>query len=61
MEDFRRDYVRLHLDVLTPDEILRRFPADEILRRFSADEILQQPSVEEIRAYLEKVEKGQRV
>jgi preprotein translocase subunit Sec63 len=68
-EDFRRDYTREHLDLLTADEILRRFSADEILRRFSADEILQGPSAgevlrrfsaEEIKAYREKLEKSRK-
>jgi hypothetical protein len=69
MEDFRRDYVKAHLDVLTPDEILGRFSADEVLGRFSTDEILRRfpseeilrrISVEEIKAYLAKLEKQQK-
>jgi hypothetical protein len=65
-EDFRRDYTREHVDLLTPEErlrglsaeeVLRRFSAEEVLRRFSVGERLQGLSAEEIKAYLEKLEK----
>lgn len=63
MEDFRRDYVRDHLGVLspddrlrglTPDDRLKGLSPDEVLKRFSFDEVLSKFSVEEIRQYLEK-------
>lgn len=54
MEDFRRDYVRDHLGVLSPDDRLRGLSPDEVLKRFSFDEVLSKFSVEEIRQYLEK-------
>jgi preprotein translocase subunit Sec63 len=50
-EDFRRDYTREHLGLLTLDDILQRFSAEEVLQRFSADEI---------KAYLERLEKQQK-
>ncbi|MDI6794171.1 MAG: hypothetical protein QME81_15140 [bacterium] len=45
MKDFQRDYIKEHLNVLTPDEVFQRF---------STDERLQGLSLEEIKAYLEK-------
>jgi hypothetical protein len=30
MEDFERDYIREHLHVLTPEEILQRFSKEEL-------------------------------
>lgn len=48
MEDFRRDYVRDHLDLLTPEEILQRLPMKEVL---------QQLPVEELKAYLAQLER----
>ncbi|MDI6794444.1 MAG: hypothetical protein QME81_16525, partial [bacterium] len=57
MKDFQRDYVKEHLNVLTPEEVLQRFSAEEVLQRFSAEEVLQRFSAEEIKAYLEKQKK----
>jgi hypothetical protein len=63
MEDFQRDYIKEHIDVLTPEEILQRFsPEDrlkglspeEILKRFSLDDRLKGISLEEIQQYLKK-------
>jgi hypothetical protein len=39
MEDFRRDYVRDHLDLLPPEERLRGLSPEERLRGLSLDEI----------------------
>ncbi|MDI6795284.1 MAG: hypothetical protein QME81_20910, partial [bacterium] len=30
MEDFKRDYTKEHLNLLTPEEVLPRFSAEEI-------------------------------
>ena len=38
IEDFQRDYVREHIDKLSPDEVLEKFSADERLRGISSDE-----------------------
>lgn len=43
LEDFRRDYTRDHVDLLTPDERLQGLSLEEVLQRFS---------LEELRAYL---------
>lgn len=45
MEDFKKDYVKENLGVLSPDDVLQRFSSDEVLNKFS---------VEEIQQYLEK-------
>ena len=55
MKDFQRDYVRNHLGLLSPDEVLDRFSPDEVLGRFSLDEILKRFSPEEIQLYLKKL------
>jgi hypothetical protein len=47
MQDFQRDYVREHLDLLTPDEVLNRYSPDEILKRYSPDEVLKHYSLDE--------------
>ena len=50
MEDFKRDYIREHLHVLT---------AEEILQNFSKEELLQGFSKEELKEYLAKREQSQ--
>ena len=35
MEDFQKDYVRDHLDVLSTDDRLKGLSTDEVLKRFS--------------------------
>jgi hypothetical protein len=64
MKDFQRDYVKNHLGLLSPDEVLDRFSPDEVLGRFSPDEVLGRFSLddrlkglspEEIKLYLEKL------
>jgi hypothetical protein len=41
MKDFQRDYVKSHLGLLSPDEVLDRFSPDEVLQRFSPDDRLK--------------------
>jgi hypothetical protein len=41
MKDFQRDYVKNHLGLLSPDEVLDRFSPDEVLNRFSPDDRLK--------------------
>ena len=54
MEDFRKDYVKENLGVLSPDDRLQGLSPDEVLKRFSSDEVLNKFSIEEIQRYLEK-------
>ena len=39
MEDFQKDYVKNHLDVLSPDEVLKRYSPDDRLKGLSLEEI----------------------
>ena len=41
MKDFQRDYVRNHLGMLSPDEVLDKFSPDDRLKGLSPDEVLQ--------------------
>ena len=58
MEDFQKDYVMNHLNVLSPDDVLKRYSPDDVLKRYSPDERLRGLSVEEIKEYLKRIEKG---
>ncbi|MCI5129153.1 MAG: hypothetical protein D3907_11785 [Candidatus Electrothrix sp. AUS3] len=64
MKDFQRDYVKNHLGLLSPDEVLQQFSPDDRLKGLSPDEVLQQfspddrlkgLSPEEIKLYLKKL------
>ncbi|MCI5192167.1 MAG: hypothetical protein D3915_03435 [Candidatus Electrothrix sp. AU1_5] len=54
MEDFKKDYVKENLGVLSPDDVLQQFSPDDRLRGLAPNEVLNNFSVEEIRQYLEK-------
>ncbi|WP_446008690.1 hypothetical protein [Candidatus Electrothrix sp.] len=63
MKDFQRDYVKNHLSLLSPDEVLDKFSLDEVLEHFTPVEVLQRLSLkdrlkgispEEIELYLQK-------
>jgi hypothetical protein len=41
MKDFQKDYVRNHLGMLSPDEVLDKFSPDDRLKGLSPDEVLQ--------------------
>lgn len=47
VEDFQRDYVRDHLDLLSPDEILKRFSADDRLRDLPPEDRLRDLPIED--------------
>lgn len=66
MQDFQKDFVRGHLNLLSLDEIVKALPPDEIVKNLSAeerlkglsfDEILKHFSADEIKAWLEKFSK----
>ena len=40
MKDFQRDYVKNHLGVLSPDEVLNSFSPDDRLKGLSPNEVL---------------------
>jgi hypothetical protein len=58
MKDFQRDYVKNHLGLLSPDEILGRFSPDDRLKGLSPDQVLQQFSPKEIELYLKKLDEN---
>lgn len=39
IQDYQRDYVREHLDLLSPQEVLRRYTPEEVIKQFSPEEI----------------------
>ena len=41
MKDFQRDYVKNHLGVLSPDEVLNSFSPDDRLKGISFEDIQQ--------------------
>jgi len=51
MEQFQKDYIKAHIGVLDPEEVLSKFKAEERLKGLRA---------EEIEFYLEKLKKGKR-
>ena len=64
MKDFQQDYVRNHLGMLSPDEVLDKFSPDDRLKGLSPDEVLQRfspndrlkgLSPEEIKLYLKQL------
>ncbi len=48
MEDFKKDFVKNHLDVLSPDEVLKRYSPDDRLKGLSSDEVLKRYSPDEV-------------
>jgi hypothetical protein len=67
MEDFRRDFTREHLDLLTPEErlqglspeeILKALPPEERLKGLPAEERLKGLSAEEIERFLKRLKNG---
>ena len=57
MEQFRKEYVKAHLEDLDPEERLEGLKAEEILSRFRAEERLKGLGAEEIEAYLKNLKK----
>jgi len=67
MEQFQKDYIKAHIEVLDPEEILSKFNteerlkglgAEEIFSKFNTEERLKGLGAEEIEFYLEKLKKG---
>ena len=56
MEDFRKDFVKEHLSVLSPDEILEKLSPDDRLKGLSPEDRLKGLSPEEIKAYLKLIQ-----
>ena len=47
IQDYQKDYVRDHLNLLSPDDVLKRYSADEVLKRYSADDVLKRYSADD--------------
>ena len=58
MEQFQKDYIKAHIGVLDPEEVLSKFKAEERLKGLKAEERLKGLKAEEIEFYLEKLKKG---
>ena len=65
VQDYQKDYVREHLDLLSTDEVLKRYSTndrikdlspDEVLKRYSPDDIFDNLSPEYLKALLKKLE-----
>ena len=48
IQDYQKDYVRDHLNLLSPDEVLKRYSADDVLKRYSADDRLKDLTVDDV-------------
>ena len=57
VEDYKKDFVREHLNLLStddrikdlsPDDVLKRYSPDEVLKRYSPDEVLKRYSPDEV-------------
>ena len=58
MEQFQKDYIKAHIGVLDPEEVLSKFKAEERLKGLRAEEVLSKFKAEEIELYLEKLKNG---
>jgi len=55
IQDYQRDYVRDHLDLLTADDRLKNLTADEVLKRYSADDLVDNLSPDVIKVLMQKI------
>ena len=56
IQDYQKDYVREHLNLLSTDEVLKHYSPDEVLKRYSPDDIIENLSPEYLKALLKKLE-----
>ena len=54
MQDFQRDYVKNHLEVLSPDDRLKGLSPDDRLKGLSLSDRLRGISFEDIQQYLKQ-------
>ena len=57
VQDYQKDYVREHLDLLSPDEVLKRYSVNDRVKDLSPDDIIENVSPEYLEALLKKLEK----
>lgn len=64
VQDYKKDFVREHLNLLSADEVLKRYSPDEVLKRYSvndrikdlsSDDIIENLSPEYLKALVEKL------
>jgi len=48
VQDYQKDYVREHLNLLSTDEVLKRYSPDEVLKRYSPDDRIKDLSPDEV-------------
>ena len=58
MEQFQKDYIKAHIGVLDPEEVLSKFKAEDRLKGLRAEDRLKGLRAEEIEFYLKKLKKG---
>jgi len=57
MEQFQKEYIKAHLGMLDPEEVLSRFKPEERLKGLKAEERLKGIKIEEVELYLKKLKK----
>ncbi len=57
MEQFRKDYIKAHLEELDPEERLRGLKAEEVLSQFDSEDLLKGIKLEEIEAFLKEMKR----
>lgn len=58
LQDFQKDYILNHLNLLSADEVLKRYSPDEVLKRYSPDDIVNHLSPSDLKKLLDKLEKN---
>ena len=48
IQDYQREYVRDHLNLLPTEEVLKRYSAEDVLKRYSAEEVLKRYSADDL-------------
>jgi hypothetical protein len=57
VQDFQKDYVLDHLNIVSADEVLKRYSPDERLKDLSPDDILKNLSPANLKMLIEKIGK----
>lgn len=57
IQDFQKDYIREHLNVLLPDEALNRYSMDDRLKGLSPTDIANHLAPEDVKKLLEELKK----
>ncbi|MDP1614867.1 MAG: hypothetical protein Q8L68_03640, partial [Methylococcales bacterium] len=57
LQDFQKDYILDHLNLLSADEVLKRYSPDDRLKNLSPDDIVNHLSPSDLKKLLDKLEK----